>query len=230
MNAKPRCQTMTAAPTIQTRLTRGMIMMAFIIAAAAALSACVMPPGGTYDPGVSTSGVEGADPGGATTTPTRNYRIGPEDLLSISVWKEPDLQRDVRVRPDGGISFPLAGDVDVAGKTPEQVTAIITERVQKYIPAAVVTVSVVEVAGYNVFVIGQVNTPGKFVLGRYVDVMQALTLAGGMTPFADTDDITIRRREGSREIVYPFDYGAVQNGDNTGQNIVLQSGDVVVVP
>jgi len=220
---------MTAAVPIQMRLTRGMITMAFIVAVAAALSACV-PPGGTYDPSVSTSGVEGADPGQATTTPTRDYHIGPEDLLSISVWKEPDLQREVRVRPDGGISFPLAGDVNVAGKTPEEVTGVITQRVQKYIPAAVVTVSVVEVAGYNVFVIGQVNAPGKFVLGRYVDVMQALTLAGGMTPFANTDNISVRRRVGSREIVYPFDYGAVQDGDNTQQNIVLQSGDVVVVP
>jgi len=230
MNAKPRCQSMTAAVPIHTRLTRGVIMMAFIVAAVAALSACVTPPGGTYDPSVASSGAEGVDPGAATTEPTVGYRIGAQDLLNISVWKEPDLQREVRVRPDGGISFPLAGDVNVAGKTPAHVTGIITERVQKYIPAAVVTVSVVEVAGYNVFVIGQVNAPGQFVLGRYVDVMQALTLAGGLTPFANSDDISVRRREGSREIVYPFDYGAVQSGDNSQQNIVLRSGDVVVVP
>jgi polysaccharide export outer membrane protein len=230
MNAKRRRHSRITALPLQPRLLRGRVSMTLIVAVAMVLSACVTPPGGTYDPSVSTTGVEGAEPGTPATAPTEDYRIGPEDLLSISVWKEPDLQRDVRVRPDGGISFPLAGDVNVAGKTPEQVTGIITERVQKYIPAAVVTVSVVEVAGYNVFVIGQVNTPGKFVLGRYVDVMQALTLAGGMTPFADTDDITIRRRVGSREIVFPFDYGAVQSGDNTQQNIVLQSGDVVVVP
>ncbi len=93
-----------------------------------------------------------------------------------------------------------------------------------------VTVAVQQVAGYTIYVIGHVNNPGKFTLGSYVDVVQALTLAGGLTPFANGDAITIRRREGNREIVLPFDYDAVAAGDNTGQNIVLQSGDTVVVP
>lgn len=189
------------------------------------LSACVQP--GVYQTGPT---LEGGDPAGGEVAGSEGYYIGPEDLLFISVWQEPELQREVRVRPDGGISFPLAGNVDVSGKTTEEVTAIITERVQKYIPAAVVTVSVEEVAGYNIFVIGQVNAPGKFTLGRYVDVVQALTLAGGLTPFANADDITVRRRIGDRELVLPFDYGAVQSGDAEGQNVVLRSGDVVVVP
>jgi polysaccharide export outer membrane protein len=120
--------------------------------------------------------------------------------------------------------------VEVAGKTVQEVTSIITERVQKYIPAAVVTVSVEEVAGYSVFVIGQVNNPGQFTLGSYVDVVQALTLAGGLTPFANADAITVRRRTEDGEIVLPFDYAEVQAGENMEQNVVLQSGDVVVVP
>ena len=162
--------------------------------------------------------------------PISGYRIGPEDVLRISVWKEADLQRDVLVRPDGGISFPLAGDLVAAGKTPEQLEQEITQRVRAYIPDAVVTVSVEKVSGYTIFVIGRVTQPGQFTLGRYVDVIQALTLAGGVTPFASEDDIQIRRRVGGREVVYPFNYAAVKKGDNNEQNIVLQSGDVVVVP
>ncbi len=202
------------------------VAMLLIVAAVISLNACVtpystspLPPGGSG--AIEQTSVDANEPG---------YFISPEDLLFISVWQEPELQREVRVRPDGGISFPLAGNVDVAGKTVEMVTDIITERVQKYIPAAVVTVSVQEVAGYSIFVIGQVNEPGQFTLGRYVDVIQALTLAGGLTPFANGDAITIRRRTPNGEIVMPFDYGAVRAGRNMEQNVILQSGDTVVVP
>lgn len=199
-----------------------------LMAIAVGLSACV--PYTTPPPDLA--GGETSPAGaGAEEQAGPSYFIGPEDVLFISVWQEPDLQREVKVRPDGGVSFPLAGNVDVAGKTVQEVTAIITERVQKYIPAAVVTVSVEEVAGYNVFVIGQVNNPGKFTLGRYVDVVQALTLAGGLTPFANADNITIRRRQpDGTELVLPFDYGGVQSGRNMEQNVLLQSGDTVIVP
>ena len=110
------------------------------------------------------------------------YQIGPEDVLEISVRRADSLQREVLVRPDGGISFPLVGDVQAAGKTPEELQAVITERLQRYIPKPVVTVTAKEVAGYRIYVLGQVNNPGQFVVGRYVDVLQALTLAGGLTP------------------------------------------------
>lgn len=213
------------------RVPQRALALMLVITVVASLSACVQQ-GGAYP---TEPTLEGGDPAAvsgdpATVPGSEGYLIGPEDLLFISVWQEPELQREVRVRPDGGISFPLAGNVDVAGKTTQEVTDIITERVQKYIPAAVVTVSVEEVAGYNIFVIGQVNQPGKYTLGRYVDVVQALTLAGGLTPFANSDDITIRRRVDGREIVLPFDYGAVQAGENPEQNVVLRSGDTVVVP
>lgn len=158
------------------------------------------------------------------------YRIGPEDLLEISVWREPDLQREVLVRPDGGISFPLAGDLAVAGKTPQEVQHAITQRIRKYIPEAVVTVSVKQVSGYRIYVLGKVNNPGQFVVGRYVDVMQALTLAGGLTPYANESGIKIIRTEAGTQKVFPFHYAYVKNGRRLEQNIMLQSGDTVVVP
>jgi polysaccharide export outer membrane protein len=203
---------------------------AAVLLGATVVFGCVTPYPTPVPPGTGDQTGAG-DIGQASEVSGPSYFIGPEDVLFISVWQEPDLQREVKVRPDGGISFPLAGNVDVAGKTVEEVTAIITERVQKYIPAAVVTVSVEQVAGYSVYVIGQVNTPGKFTLGRYVDVMQALTLAGGLTPFANSDAITIRRRQpDGTEIVLPFDYGAVQAGRSPEQNVLLRSGDTVIVP
>lgn len=161
---------------------------------------------------------------------TRDYRIGPEDMLEISVWKEEELQREVLVRPDGGISFPLAGDIRVAGKTPQEVEAVITEKLQRYIPDAVVTVSVTELTGHRIYVAGRVENPGQYVVGRYVDVLQALTLAGGLTPFAKEKEIKVLRREAGKEIVYPFNYDEVKEGTHLEQNMVLRNDDVVVVP
>ncbi len=159
-----------------------------------------------------------------------DYRISPEDVLQISVWKEEGMEREVTVRPDGGISFPLAGNVEVAGKTPAVVEAEIAKRLQRYIPDAVVTVSVVHVQGLRIYVTGQVRSPGQFSVGRYVDVLQAITLAGGLTPFAKDGDIKIMRRENGREVIHKFNYGQVRKGENLSQNIVLHADDVVVVP
>ncbi|MGH8658647.1 MAG: polysaccharide biosynthesis/export family protein [Gammaproteobacteria bacterium] len=162
-------------------------------------------------------------------TPPSDYRIGPEDLLEISVWREEDLQRKVLVRPDGKISFPLAGDILAAGRTTEQVQQDISEKLKRYIPEAVVTVTVSKLGG-KIYVIGQVNNPGAYVIGRYVDVLQALTVAGGLTPFASENKIKVLRREGGREIVFPFEYGDVKKGENLEQNVILRGGDTVVVP
>ncbi len=169
----------------------------------------------------------------AEPTPTKDsppYRISPEDVLEISVWGEEDLQRQVVVRPDGGVSFPLAGNVQAAGKTTEELEAAITERLQTYIPDAVVTASVQELNGLRIYVSGNVESPGQYTVGRYVDVLQAITLAGGLTPFADAGDIRILRREDGREQVYHFNYRDVQRGRNLEQNILLQPDDVVMVP
>lgn len=158
------------------------------------------------------------------------YRIGPEDVLQISVWKEDDLDREVLVRPDGGISYPLVGDVQVSGRTPVEVQDEISSRIARFIPEAEVTVAVDTVSGYTVFVLGEVNEPGQFTLGRYVDVVQALTLAGGTTPYASDRNIRVLRRQDGREVTYEFDFRDIERGRSLSQNILLQSGDVVVVP
>jgi len=158
------------------------------------------------------------------------YRIGPEDVLQISVWKEDDLDRKVLVRPDGGVSFPLVGDIQVSGRTPLEVQDEIRSRLERYIPDAEVTVAVDKISGYTVFVLGEVQNPGQFTLGRYVDVVQALTLAGGTTPYASESKIRILRRQDGREVVYRFSLADIKRGRGTERNIILQSGDVVVVP
>lgn len=158
------------------------------------------------------------------------YRIGPEDVLHISVWKEDDLDRKVLVRPDGGVSFPLVGDIQVSGRTPLEVQDEIRSRLARYVPAAEVTVSVDKISGYTIFILGEVNKPGQFTMGRYVDVVQALTLAGGTTPYASEKNIQILRRQDGREVTYKFNFRDIKRGRDLSQNIILQSGDVVVVP
>jgi polysaccharide export outer membrane protein len=159
------------------------------------------------------------------------YRIQPGDKLDVMVWKEPDLTKEVLVSPDGRISFPLTGNIDVKGKSLAQVEQEIAKRISGYIPEPVVTVSAKELAGHKIFVIGKVNKPGEYVVNRDVDVMQALSMAGGVTPYAAVNDITVLRRDdaGQQQALH-FRYGDVEDGDNLSQNIVLQAGDVIVVP
>ncbi len=159
------------------------------------------------------------------------YKLGPEDVLDISVWKEEELSKQVVVRPDGGISFPLAGNVLVAGKTVDEVQALLTERIEKYVPGAVVSVSVIKVAAYKIYVMGKVNNPGEYVLGSYVSVVKALTLADGLTPYAKESSIkVIRTMPDGTEMTLPFNYSQVKAGKKLEQNITLKSGDVVLVP
>jgi len=158
------------------------------------------------------------------------YTVNPGDILSISVWKEEDLQRQVIVRPDGVFSFPLAGDIQAEGKSVEQVRRAVEERLEKYIPDSVVTVAVEGLAGNKVYVIGQVNRPGEFQAGGQVDVMQALSMGGGTTTFAQISDIKILRRVNGILIAIPFNYKDIAKGKRLNQNIILKPGDVVVVP
>jgi len=159
-----------------------------------------------------------------------NYKIGPGDLLSISVWKEEGLQQDVLIRPDGGMSFPLAGDILAGGKSVSELQAILVDKIKHYIPDPVVTVSLRQLQNNKVFVVGKVNRPGEFVASHYVDVMQALAMAGGLNAFASADDIKILRRINGELKSKPFEYDSVVKGENLEQNIILRSGDVVVVP
>jgi polysaccharide export outer membrane protein len=158
------------------------------------------------------------------------YRVQPGDVLTISVWKERDLQGDILVKPDGGVSFPLAGDVSADGKTTQELTEALAAKLKRFIPDPVVTVSVKQIGGNRVYVLGKVNRPGEFMFSRPVDVMQALALAGGATPFAEVNDIRILRREGGVLRSLSFRYAEVERGKELAQNVLLQSGDTVVVP
>lgn len=159
-----------------------------------------------------------------------SYQVQPGDTLTITVWKETDLQGDVLVRPDGGLSFPLVGGIEAAGKTVDEIRKIVVERLAKYIPDPSVAVMVKKTDGSQIFVVGKVNRPGNFALVRPTDVMQALSLAGGATPFADVNSIRVLRREGDHQQAYRFRYDDVRRGRDLRQNILLHSGDTVVVP
>jgi polysaccharide biosynthesis/export protein len=159
------------------------------------------------------------------------YTVKPGDTLTVSVWKEPDLQGPVLVRPDGTFSVPLAGQMDARNKTVQELQQELTSKLKKYISDPVVTVSIQTIQGNKVYVIGQVQKPGEFVVNPRVDVMQALSMAGGTTPFAALGDITIlRRNDAGQQQALPFKYTDVVRGRNLQQNIMLQAGDVVVVP
>jgi polysaccharide biosynthesis/export protein len=158
------------------------------------------------------------------------YEVQPSDLLQVSVWKEPDLTQQVLVRPDGGFSFPLAGEISAVGKSVEELRRELVERLARYIPDLVVTVAVLEIRGNKIYVIGQVNEPGEFIVNPRVDVMQALSLAGGTTAFASPSAIFVLRREGAQQRRMPFNFDAVLRGRDLEQNVLLRSGDVVVVP
>ncbi len=159
-----------------------------------------------------------------------NYVLQPGDLVNVSVWREPDLQRSILVRPDGGISFPLAGDLMAAGQTVDQLSATIAAKLVQFIPSPVVTVTLQENQGNRIYVTGRVTKPGVYLINQDVNVLQALAMAGGLTPFADIKDIKILRREKGVERAIPFNYKQVQRGEQLQQNIVLRPGDTVLVP
>ncbi|HKF97852.1 MAG TPA: polysaccharide biosynthesis/export family protein [Steroidobacteraceae bacterium] len=158
------------------------------------------------------------------------YLVQPGDTLQVTVWKEQELQGEVLIRPDGGLSFPLAGEIEAAGHTVEDIRKVLQGRLTKYLPDPVVTVVVKKADGSRIFVVGKVNRPGDFALFRPIDVMQALSLAGGATPYADVNGIRILRREGAQQQVFHFRYDDVRRGKDLTQNILLHSGDTVIVP
>lgn len=163
----------------------------------------------------------GGDPG---------YRLGPEDLLSIAVWKDESLTREVLVRPDGMISFPLVGDLPAEGRSVEELRADLIRRLSPYLPDPTLSVMVSKINSTKVYVVGKVNRPGEYLIGSTIDVMQALSLAGGLTPYASENKIRILRREKGEQRTYLFRFGEVKKGEFLEQNILLQRGDVVIVP
>jgi polysaccharide export outer membrane protein len=159
-----------------------------------------------------------------------NYLLGPEDALEISVWKEPDLTKQLVVRPDGKITYPLIGEVQAAGQTVKQLQTEIFKRLEKYVTDAHVTVILLKAQNYKIYVTGKVNKPGDFVIGKPVNVMQAISMAGGLTPFASPGSIMVLRTIGGKEEGFPFNYKDVAKGNFLDQNRTLLPGDVVVVP
>lgn len=158
------------------------------------------------------------------------YLLQPGDVLQVSVWREEDLRSEVIVRPDGWISLPLAGEISAIGKTIDGLRAEIEQRLSVYISDLVVTVSAKALQGHKIYVIGKVARPGEFVLASRVDVMQALSMAGGTVRFASLENIRILRRVDGVEQVIPFNYALIEKGRSLEQNVWLEVGDVVVVP
>jgi len=159
------------------------------------------------------------------------YRLNPGDKLEITVWQEENLKQEVVVLPDGTISFPLVGHVPAAGKTTEDLVRLLRERLNKFIPDSEINVRMLAAEGNLIYVTGEVIHPGQFVMKGPMDVMQALSMAGGLTPFAKKNSIIILRREADgRARTFPFEYGDVEDGENIESNILLQSGDTIVAP
>ena len=159
-----------------------------------------------------------------------DYIIGPGDILDISVWKVEELTKMVTVLPDGKIAFPLVKQVMAAGKTVDQLSKELETRLARFVPDLNLSVVVQQVNSMLVYVVGKVNNPGRFVLNANINVLQALAMAGGPTPFADLNDIRILRKQGSGTEIIDFDYNAVTKGKDVAQNIQLKRGDIIVVP
>jgi polysaccharide export outer membrane protein len=159
-----------------------------------------------------------------------NYIIGPQDVLDISVWKEPEVSRVVPVRPDGKISLPLLNDVQAAGLTPAALASQITESLKKYVTNPQVTVIITTINSQRVYLLGEVTRPGAFPMIPGMTVLQAVSSGGGFTQFARTKGIYVLRNENGKQVKYPFNYKDVISGKKPEQDIALKAGDTIVVP
>jgi polysaccharide biosynthesis/export protein len=160
-----------------------------------------------------------------------DYHLHPGDKVIVGVYDDPKLlPQEITVTPDGKISYPLAGEIIAGGKTVEQVRLELQEKLKKYISDPIATVIVTDTKGNVVYVIGQVNKPGSIIMNPTINVLQALSVAGGGNPYAKLDGIIVIRSTAGGQRVLPFRYGAVSSGKDLAQNVQLESGDVVVVP
>lgn len=168
----------------------------------------------------------------AQQSPFAEYRIGPSDVLSITVWQQEELSRTVAVRTDGFITYPLLGDIRVEGMTPNVLRDLIARELETYVNIMLseVTVSVDEINSYTVSVLGEVNTPGRFRFQSQVTVLDVLAEAGGFTAFASTRKIMILRNEHGVQRRIPFDYRRVTRGRATPEELTVYPGDIVMVP
>lgn len=158
------------------------------------------------------------------------YLLGPGDVISVSVWREENLQQEVRVLPDGSITFPLAGRVEVAGLDATTVAQKIAARLEEYLPDPSVSVVISGIDGNLVYVLGKVAKPGPVVMVGPTSVLQALSIAGGLDKFADEDAIKVVRRNGQVQEIVPVRYSHLISGRDMSTNLQLQAGDTLVVP
>jgi len=159
-----------------------------------------------------------------------SYIIGPQDVLEIQVWREPDFSRQVLVRPDGKITFPLVDDVQAAGMRTMDLKHVLAEKLEGFVDNPEVTVTVLESHSKNFYIIGKINRPGTYPLSPDMTVLQALSVAGGFAEWADKDSIRIIRRSGGTEEIIGFDYDKIMSGKNLEQNILLEPNDTILVP
>lgn len=179
--------------------------------------------------GVAVSSSLSAAEQDATTAPS-DYRIGIEDVLDISVWNHAELQRVVPVRPDGKISLPLVNDIVVVGLTPMQLRDVLTEKFAAYLHGPDVSVVVREIHSFKISVLGNVKSPGRYELRGPSTVLEVLALAEGFTEFAGRQKIAILRRHGTTVQRLRFDYFAAVSNGNGEANMLVEPGDIILVP
>jgi len=201
---------------------RSLVFFALILSAAATLRA--------QNPDEPAKAKKDATASPAAAPADDSYKIGDQDVLKIDVWKEPDITRQVTVRPDGKISLPLLDDIQATGYTPLELAKIIREGLKKFINEPEVTVTVTEINSRRIYVTGEVMHAGAMTLLPNMTVLQALSSSGGFTQFANTKKIYILRMENGKQIRIPVNYRDVVSGRKPEENILLQAGDTIVVP
>src|SRR5437868_2479388 len=171
-----------------------------------------------------------AAPEMATAAADGEYTLGPNDVLVVNVWKEPDFSAQAIVRPDGKITLNLIGDVQAGGLTPTALGVSLTEKLKKYLSEPRVTITVTQMNSQKIFVMGQVGRGGAFPLMPGTTILQALSYAGGPNQNANPKKIYMFRKENGKETKYPFNYDQVLKGAHWEQNLTLKPGDTIVVP
>jgi len=218
---------MTARACLSLSAVLGLLTPAALPAAAAAQTAPAARPT-TQQPAQPRQATGSGTASTGSPVPT-DYVIGPDDILSIVFWRDADMTQEVTVRPDGNITLPLMGDVKAAGLKPSELRELVAKSASKFIEDPNVTVVVKQINSRNVFITGGVTRPGPYPVSGQMTVLQLITVAGGLTEFADAKNIRILRTENGQTTFLKFNYNEVQDGKKLEQNIVLKPGDSVMV-